>query len=283
MFCPYLTGFALYLIKTINNNFKLLFFIIDVNSIFLGIFGTFYSIIYGFLKKESEEIKNPDFNCCNLYQMFGYKTIICIIANLILPGIGTFSLLCKNNHKCDVGIFFTAIIQFINGIFFHYYNIVFIFNDIHGEYSSDFKVFYSFYIFSTSIYYSGIYIILYIDYFIVWPPGKYYIISAFAMTFLNIFSGGICNILQISNYRWISKNSCCKCTQSFFIILWTIIGLLGQSCIFVGLMIADTYTIIGIIGLVILYLIPIVISIILQFTGMSRKDIIQPLPGSNNY
>ena len=121
MLCPYITGFAVYLIKTINS--LNILFLIKIHLMCFGFFGTFFSIIYAFLQKGiNKDIKNPfDINCCDIYDSdFGFQTVMRIIANLILPGTGTFSLLCKDGYKCDIGIFFTALIQFINGILFHF-------------------------------------------------------------------------------------------------------------------------------------------------------------------
>ena len=130
MLCPYITGFAVYLIKTINS--LNILFLIKIHLMCFGIFGTFFSIIYAFLQKDiNKEITNPfDIKCCDLDKIpskFGFQTVMRIIANLILPGTGTFSLLCKDGYQCDIGIFFTALIQFINGILFHFFNILTIF------------------------------------------------------------------------------------------------------------------------------------------------------------
>jgi hypothetical protein len=210
MFCPYITGFAVYLIKTINS-LKILF-LIKIHLLSFGIFGTFFSIIYAFLQKDiNKEIKNPfDINCCDLCKIasnFGSQTVMRIIANLILPGTGTFSLLYKFG-SCDIGIFFTALIQFINGIFFHAFNIAFIIMEINSD-EDDYYVFYAGALFLNFFYYSGIYIILYLDYFDEWPH-ECSILSPFIMTFLNIVTGCLGDILQISNYKFTSDNCCCK-------------------------------------------------------------------------
>ena len=82
-------------------------------------------------------------------------------------------------------------------------------------------------IFLTLYYYSGIYIILYSGYIEEWPH-EYKILSSFIMTFFNVVTGGLGDILQISNYKFTSENCCCKCVQSFFIILYSIIGIAIQ-------------------------------------------------------
>lgn len=52
-----------------------------------------------------------------LRSQFGCESFCRLIANIIIPGSGTMSLICKyNNFKCE--IFFTGFLQFIGGGFF---------------------------------------------------------------------------------------------------------------------------------------------------------------------
>ena len=286
MFCPFITGFAIYLIKTINN-FRMMFLVINVHLLYFGIFGSLFSIIYAFLRKDIDnEISNPldiKFNCCLLFQKasnFGIPTIIRIIFNLILPGTGTFSLLCKKDYGCNVGIFFTSLIQFLIGVLFHLFNFYIIAREVSGDNTiSYYPIFWSFTIFVVSFYYSGIYVILYLEYYKKWPH-KYYIIGAFAMTFLNLFTGGLGDILQINNFKFASKNSCCKCAQQFFIILFSIMGIIIQFFfIFIVLSINDLIEteimVLIFYGPLIgtLYIIHLIVSIIFQFKGKHKYKI----------
>ena len=51
-----------------------------------------------------------------LNSTFGFKSFFRLFANIVIPGTGAMSLLCK--YRFDLGIFRIAIIQFILGDLF---------------------------------------------------------------------------------------------------------------------------------------------------------------------
>ena len=134
----------------------------------------------------------------------------------------------------------------------------------------------SFTIYLVSFCYSGIYVILYLEYYKKWTH-KYYIIDAFAMAFLNLFTGRLSDILQINNFKFASKNSRCKCAQHFFIILFSIMGIIAQFFIILLLLSINDLIEAGIRILIFngaligtLYIIHLIVSIIFQFKGKHK-------------
>lgn len=124
MFCPYLLGIGLYLVKIIKHILNL--FLVKIITIYFGIVGMIFSLIYSILQndlnknnsKKTKEIFDINFEICSYScekkSNFGIVTIIRIIFNLVIPGSGIFSLLC--NFGCHIGIFFIGLFQMISGL-----------------------------------------------------------------------------------------------------------------------------------------------------------------------
>ena len=121
MVCPYILSAGIYLMKIVNKFINV--FIIKLFLITFGAFGVIYSLIFSFLQKDISDSSlnyldereyslkamfDIDFKFCSVHYRlksdFGFPTIIRMIANILIPGSGIFSLLCK--YGCCVGIFF---------------------------------------------------------------------------------------------------------------------------------------------------------------------------------
>ena len=112
MFCPYILSAGIYLMKIVNKLINIC--IIKLFLITFGAFGVIYSLIFSFLQKDISDSSlnyldereyllkamfDIDFKFCSVHYRlksdFGFPTIIRMIANIIIPGSGIFSLLCK--------------------------------------------------------------------------------------------------------------------------------------------------------------------------------------------
>ena len=124
MFCPYILGAGLYLVKVIYDIINLCF--IKILLIYIGVLGTIFSMLFSVLQNNLNYSSFSSFNqigifdtdfilCSNKYNTKLKITIggiIRLIANIILPGSGVLSLLCK--YGCNIGIFIIGIIELGN-------------------------------------------------------------------------------------------------------------------------------------------------------------------------
>ena len=230
MICPYFLGVGLYLtiiLKSISN-----LFLFKIISICIGVSGTFFNLVFNILQKnlknklnQYEEINMFDIDCiiCSehyeLKSYFGYFSIIRIICNILIPGSGIFSLLCK--YGWTIGIFFTGIVIFFSGIEF-----LIIFISLLVNRSQDYEDIVLLFIFFTStllLHLAGIIIIIISDYFPE-KPEEYNGLAIFPLTLLNLISGGLGNLIVVDNsYNCSCENKFGNCIAVFFKILWSII------------------------------------------------------------
>ena len=135
IFCPFSLSIGLFLTRLTNKMNTL--FPLKITLIYIGLIGIIISFLTsGINKREILEAKNfylkkeplkPfdmlfqfEKKLTRLNSTFGLGSFFRLIANIIIPGSGIMSLLCKYGYNC--GIFRIAIIQFIMGlIFFNYY------------------------------------------------------------------------------------------------------------------------------------------------------------------
>ena len=106
MICPYILGTGLYLMKITENNIEL--YPIKFLLIFIGVMGTILSFSFSYIKRSAvvaaykEKIKTFDIvwechkSITNIKSDFGLSSLIRMILNLIVPGLGTYSLFFKN-------------------------------------------------------------------------------------------------------------------------------------------------------------------------------------------
>ena len=247
MICPIFLILGTYLIK-ITETYTALF-PIKFTLLFIGIIGTLTSFSFSKIKKNSieasfkEKINPFDIvltageKIINLKSDFGLCSTIRILANLILPGIGTFSSICSNCFCCgDNGkdmIFCAFIIigvlqLYMGGIFF-YLIIDIIIGIIHKKdndncfvpsllYTKDDEEYYDdcdaryncCYAMHFLYYFSGILIIVISDYLPTF--NKFFILSS--MFILNLITGGFGTILFIGviakGERERSNNACVR-------------------------------------------------------------------------
>ena len=213
---PFSLIIGLFLSKLCNKMITLL--PLKILFIFLGIFGMFISFITSVINKNTildanmKKINPFDIiyrtqNEINvLYSKFGIVSTIRFILNMIVPGVGTFTLLCK--YGCNLGILKVSFIQFILGFICLISEILIIFqNDFQnwnlgGDiYISIMGIASSFtdngllilnYLFTVSLcfYFSGLVLIILCDYLedTDFPDKK---ISGLFFIFLNILTGGL--------------------------------------------------------------------------------------------
>ena len=136
MICPVIICLGAFLLKITETYTSL--FPIKFTLLFIGIIGTLISFSFSKIKKNSieasykEKINPFDIvltsgeNIINLKSDFGISSTIRILANLILPGSGTFSSICVNcrNFCCGDNFGFCSLITigvlqlYMGGIFF---------------------------------------------------------------------------------------------------------------------------------------------------------------------
>ena len=126
MLCPISLCIGTYLIKLTDKMITI--FPIKITFIFIGAIGTFISFVLSAINKKTitEAIKikiNPldmiigyGENFSHLISTFGWASFFRILMNWIIPGSGTFTLLCK--YGCSLCLILTSIIQFFGGVFF---------------------------------------------------------------------------------------------------------------------------------------------------------------------
>jgi len=120
---PVTLSIGIFLSKLANKMMSL--FPLKIALIYIGFFGIFISFFnkrklleVKDLIKKKEPLKPFDilYKCgqlVHLYSAFGFKSFFRLIANIIIPGSGTISLLYKYGFNC--GMLRTAIIQFFLG------------------------------------------------------------------------------------------------------------------------------------------------------------------------
>lgn len=233
MFCPFILGVGLYLMKIFKTLSNLILF--KMTTICIGLTGTFFNLVFNFLQKDLDK-NNQNTNIFDIevkidnepFTMksdFGYTSVLRIIFNIILPGSGIFSLLPK--YGWTVGIFFTGIVIFFSGIEFLALIIIVLFRLLKMD--DDDEIVCGFlYTSALLIHIAGIIIIIISDYFKVKPEG-YSGSAIFVLIFLNLISGGLGNLIIIDNFN----NCCCgngfgNCIAVNFKILWSIIGIFLQ-------------------------------------------------------
>lgn len=243
MFCPFILGIGLYLMKIVKNILN--FYLVKIIITSFGFFATIFSLIFSFLqnnldKNDKKKQKNIfDIDCkfaenkenYEIKSHFGIGTIIRIIANIILPGSGIFSLACK--YGCDDGVFITGFVHIFSGLIFIYTIFYLIFKK-REDYDYEQENKYEQYLFVYSLFtinlinhYCGALIIFISDYFPK-KPKNYDGLGALIIIILNLLSGGYGNLIIISiifNYCEkiikCTESKCCRepIVKSFFSIL----------------------------------------------------------------
>ena len=233
MFCPYFLGAGLYLTKVIHSIINL--FYIKILLLYIGAIGTIYSLLFSVLqnnlnKSSFEEIGifNIDLILCsdqyNTQSKIGIGGIIRIIAHIILPGSGIFSLLCK--YGCGVGIFLIGTIELGDAaaflaVFSGLYN--YSTQDTNENDKEGILALFGILFFTLSIHFCGTVIIIISEYFTD-KPKKYNGIGIFLLTFLNVLSGGFGNLISI-DISSCCENECGNCILIFLTIIWSFIGI----------------------------------------------------------
>ena len=117
---------------------------------------------------------------------------------------------------------------------------------------------------------SGIIIIFIADYF-PQRPTKYNGLGVFALTLLNMLTGGYGSFITIfKDNNCFCKNKCGNCIATFFKIIWCIIGMLSQLSFTIlifspqGLMIFIFYES--------MHIVYIIISFIFHFVGRNKEN-----------
>ena len=220
MLTPISLILGLYLTKVTNRMITL--FPIKITLIFIGILGIFYSLITSGsnkkLIKESYDLfkeKNETLLPFEIVYRFGKQLKVLsseldsdsfcrLICNMIFPGSGTMSLICKYKCKTCLGIFGGAVIQFlVGGLFFLctilinfrmsfllplFYNICnFLFSE--NEDINFVKLIDYLYTIGLCFYFSGIFLILISSYLPKKDTSKE--LSRTAAIILNLFTGGL--------------------------------------------------------------------------------------------
>lgn len=213
--CPISLSIGIFLSKLTNKMMTL--FPLKITLIYIGLIGVFISFFTsGFNKrkilevrdliKKKEPIKPFDilYKCgelVHLYSDFGFKTFFRLIANMIIPGSGTMSLLYKYGYSC--GMFRTAIIQFVLGhcLMLNAILINFGYNPIYDiilvklffsneEIINSIRILNFLYTIGLHFYISGIFLILIYDY-IPDIQSRRKGTSGFAYFVLNLLTGGL--------------------------------------------------------------------------------------------
>ena len=273
MVCPYILGIGLYLTKIIKNIVNL--FLIKFLFTYFGALGTIYSLIYAFLQKDIDinDDNNGMFDIyiegCSDHEIksnFNIYTIIRIISNIILPGSGVFSLMCK--FRCHVGLVFIGILQIAAYFFFW---LVF-FSGIMQEQGDEenYLGLLGIFCFLLTNIIAGILIIFISEYFEK-RPTKYNGLGILPLTILNLTTGGYGNFLTIFNdNNCFCKNKCGNCIATFLKIIWCFLGMYLQLS-FDVLIFTDPGLIISIVYSL-LYILYIIISFIFHLVGRNKEN-----------
>ena len=288
MLSPYILGVGLYLMKIVYKIINI--FIIKLFITYFGIIGVLYSMIFSFLQKDMKEssliqldqtgdvLKGMLFDidckfCSTHYKLkseFGVAGMLTIIANSLIPGLGIFTLLCK--YEFIVAIFFIGMIQIMEAILF-----IFIFaffylienndkDDIdydQKDFESRISLIYGFLTSFLLIHLSGTLIIIISDYFPK-KPNSYDGLGVFALTLINILSGGLGFIIYIHLSKICVEQRGWSC--AFQTIIWPITGIVLQHLFIINIFTDNN----KIIWFFILYCIYSAISFILICKGKTK-------------
>lgn len=289
MTCPFILGIGLYLtiiLKSVTN-----LMVIKIIAIYFGIIQNIYSLIFSFLQKDmnkddSNELKTKetfdiDCECCSepyrLKSDFGPGTIIRMIFNIIIPGSGIFSLMCK--FGCHIGIFFIGLFQIISYLIIVLF-IVFIIkhndvilvdedrNIIHEE-SEKALLFHGIFAFGLTHQVCGMIIIFISDYFKNIPK-KYDGFSIFFLILLDILSGGYGSFLICIYYNSIGcKGKYGKCLSITTMIIHSLSGISIQ--LFLIVLTFENYEEVNGKIFQILFIVHNIITIIILCIGKNKK------------
>ncbi len=231
MICPIFICLGIYLLKITQSITDI--YPIKFTLLFIGIIGTIVSFSFSFVKKNAiiasyeknvkpfDIVMNFKENLKNLKSNFGLKSLMRILANMILPGSGTFSLIFK--YKCNnccykpyLGFFFLSIYQLYSGSIFLYLILDIVLNilnispsdncfvpslwykeedgdfyfECEGRYNCCYTLHFLFY-------FSGIVVIIISDYLKIYQ--KHFVIIT--MLILNLFTGGFGTLLFIDLFN----------------------------------------------------------------------------------
>ena len=237
MICPYILCTGLYLIKITKKIIE--FYPIKFLLIFMGVIGTILSFSFSYIKRSAvvaaykEKIKTFDIvwkchkSISNLKSDFGLSSLIRMIVNLIIPGLGTYSLSFKhccsycfcNDDTClysfKISYLFVSVIElFYGGIFLYLLftiinnilvpnsnlniTIPLIFNVLELENHrklviADTNAFECLYSLTFFHYISGIFIIVISDYYCnsIFEAKKHKSFIIISILVLNFFTGGL--------------------------------------------------------------------------------------------
>ena len=239
MICPISLCIGLYLVKLTNKLITIL--PIKITFIFIGITGTFLSFLLSGINKktilESVKIKVKPLELIigcgdsfvSLPSKFGWASFFRLLANIIVPGLGTITLTKK--YKCTCGLFLTSIFQLSGGLLFFLCISILNRNDVETKGEFDTVVLtliestessrndYTYYpvafnyIYTVGLcfYFSGIFLILILDYLDETTNFSDYI-SSFAFIVLTILTGGLgftlfleAFIVEFRLYAWLDN------------------------------------------------------------------------------
>jgi len=249
MICPYFICIGLYTMKISENNLQ--FYPLKFMLIFIGVIGTILSFSFSYFKKSAviasynDQIKPFDivWKCGDsiktIVSNFGLPSFIRMLLNLIIPGLGTYSIMFKYCFCCYnydgvgtlFGYMFTSVIQLIYGGMFLYLLFTIIDNILSPKSNLNVTIPYIFhklsdselvitnnsvfeYLYSLTFlhYISGIFIIVISDYcynlFDRKKNKKFFILISILI--LNLFTGGYGTLL-FTDLLLISKEDTSKC------------------------------------------------------------------------
>ena len=246
MICPIFICFGVYLLKITQSITDI--YPIKFTLLFIGIIGTITSFSFSFIKKNAiiasyeKNIKPFDIvmkfqeSLKNLKSDFGLKSLMRILANIIIPGSGTFSVMCSNGYCCGskpfIGLFIVGIYQLYTGGIFLYliFDVVLkilnksfhndncfvpsllyrkddenFYYECEGRYNCCYALHFIFYFF-------GIVVIIISDYLRIYQ--KHFVIVT--MLILNLFTGGFGSLLFLDVFIRPDDHGVRKYTTSKF-------------------------------------------------------------------
>ena len=238
MLCPISLCIGTYLIKLTDKMITI--FPIKITFIFIGVIGTVISfLLSGINMKTIKEAVKIEINpldmiigCgdkfVHLVSKFGWASFFRILLNLIIPGSGTLTLLCK--YGCNICLFLTSVIQFFGGVFFFENIYIYINGECNSElyeklfmdvlettqknpndYTYFITVFNYFYTMGLCFYLSGFFLIITLDYIPkIYELEEY--ASAISYFFLAALTGGAGYVLYFRAfleyfkfYKWTNE------------------------------------------------------------------------------
>ena len=236
MFSPISLIIASFLIKLTKNMITI--YPLKITLILSGLLGVLFSFISSKFNKKTileakriqlnsfDVIYTKDDNLVKLYSTIGFKSFLRFLGNMIIPGLGTLSLLFK--YGFDIGIFLTGIIQFFIGFFIFLTSIIIIFkkncngyplckmyyflflvifqlsssddDDIESKYNSAIKVLTFLFTIGLLYYLTGLILIFTFDYINNNKSIAHFELPAISCLFLNLFTGGLGTTLFITYF-----------------------------------------------------------------------------------